>query len=199
LKIHEQIHVKFFPHPGNIFFLRSELERKPSLLDQVQAAKQRSKESSRNLLKKMGSRSQLDLEEEPGEEENPEAPSFSRFKVAFDNLLQDGDFSKTKKEEITKLPNNQKWEMLKQYKSSTLDMLVKFSRQNSTQKNISFFPPTLGNIFFSQQILIFLVSPKKGNVTQTYQKIGSTRLCFTSQRLEESLRQRYTSPAHSIT
>ena len=99
-----------------------ELERRGSLLEQVSAIKAKSKAIRKSESVK--SMSEI-MEDESEMEENSEAPSFSKYKVAFDNLLQDGDFSKNKKEEISKLPNSQKWEMLKQYKSSTLDMLVR--------------------------------------------------------------------------
>ena len=99
-----------------------ELERRGSLLEQVSAIKAKSKAIRKSESVK--SMSEI-MEDESEMEENSEAPSFSKYKVAFDNLLQDGDFSKNKKEEISKLPNSQKWDMLKQYKSSTLDMLVR--------------------------------------------------------------------------
>ena len=38
--------------------------------------------------------------------------------------MTDGDFSRTKKEEMSKLTTDQKWQLLKEYKSSTLDMMV---------------------------------------------------------------------------
>ena len=50
-------------------------------------------------------------------------PSFSKFKFAFDSLLEEQDFSKKKKEMLKKLPETEKWTLLTQYKGSTLELL----------------------------------------------------------------------------
>lgn len=54
---------------------------------------------------------------------SPAVPSFSKFKFAFDSLLEEADFSKQKKTVLKKMPDNEKWKLLTQYKGSTLDML----------------------------------------------------------------------------
>ncbi|KYQ92217.1 RasGEF domain-containing protein [Tieghemostelium lacteum] len=50
-------------------------------------------------------------------------PSFSKFKPVFEQLLEDQDFSKKKRENLQKLSKQEKWNLLLQYKNSTLKML----------------------------------------------------------------------------
>ncbi|KAF2076346.1 hypothetical protein CYY_002352 [Polysphondylium violaceum] len=50
-------------------------------------------------------------------------PSYSKFKGTFDQLLEEQDFSKKKRETLNKLSKEQKWNLLLQYKNSTLKML----------------------------------------------------------------------------
>eukprot|EP01132_Coremiostelium_polycephalum_P007586 gene7586-9327_t len=50
-------------------------------------------------------------------------PSFSKFKGSFDQLLEEQDFSKKKRESLQKLSKEQKWNLLLQYRNSTLKML----------------------------------------------------------------------------
>jgi hypothetical protein len=53
-----------------------------------------------------------------------QTPDFRKFKAAFDSLMEESDFSKNKKEEVSKYSTDKKWQLLKEYKSSTLNMLV---------------------------------------------------------------------------
>eukprot|EP00013_Stygamoeba_regulata_P005514 CAMPEP_0177637074 /NCGR_PEP_ID=MMETSP0447-20121125/4778_1 /TAXON_ID=0 /ORGANISM="Stygamoeba regulata, Strain BSH-02190019" /LENGTH=1732 /DNA_ID=CAMNT_0019138979 /DNA_START=143 /DNA_END=5342 /DNA_ORIENTATION=+ len=53
------------------------------------------------------------------------AMPFSKFKGAFDNLLEEQDFSNKKREALKKLPAQEKWALLTQYKGSTLELLRK--------------------------------------------------------------------------
>ena len=52
------------------------------------------------------------------------APQFKQFKNAFENLLEQQDFSKQKQDMLMKMPDDQKWSLMKQYKGSTLDLIV---------------------------------------------------------------------------
>lgn len=51
-------------------------------------------------------------------------PAYSKFKAAFESLLEGQDFSKKKKETLQKMSKEQKWTLLTQYKDSTLYLLV---------------------------------------------------------------------------
>jgi len=79
------------------------------------------------------------------EKEKEDIPSYSKFKYAFERMLvraflfgmlalpvahtdvtlqTQQDFSTKRQETLKKLPPNQKWKLLTQYKGSTLEMLV---------------------------------------------------------------------------
>lgn len=58
-------------------------------------------------------------------------PTYSKFKGAFNSLLDEQDFSTKKKEILKKMSTEQKWNLLTQYKGSTLELLRK---NNKTQK-----------------------------------------------------------------
>ncbi|KAL6065502.1 Receptor-like protein kinase 2 [Balamuthia mandrillaris] len=70
------------------------------------------------------------VEDKASEDKN--IPSYSKFKVAFDRLLSEQDFSNRRKETLKKLPANQKWKLLTQYKGSTLEMLASSSKTKTT-------------------------------------------------------------------
>ena len=51
-------------------------------------------------------------------------PAYSKFKGAFESLLEGQDFSKKKRELLQRMSKEQKWSLLTQYKDSTLHLLV---------------------------------------------------------------------------
>ncbi len=51
-------------------------------------------------------------------------PAYSKFKGAFESLLEGQDFSKKKKEHLQRMSKEQKWSLLTQYRDSTLHLLV---------------------------------------------------------------------------
>eukprot|EP01114_Cavostelium_apophysatum_P007339 TRINITY_DN1942_c0_g1_i1.p1 TRINITY_DN1942_c0_g1~~TRINITY_DN1942_c0_g1_i1.p1 ORF type:complete len:1639 (+),score=512.30 TRINITY_DN1942_c0_g1_i1:223-5139(+) len=82
---------------------------------------------------KIARQSSKEKEKEEKEKESAEAiPSYSKFKTTFDSFVEESDFSKEKKETLTKLSSDKKWNLLKEYKSSTLDMLKSGDKKGAT-------------------------------------------------------------------
>jgi len=72
------------------------------------------------------------------EKEKEDIPSYSKFKYAFERMLTQQDFSTKRQETLKKLPPNQKWKLLTQYKGSTLEMLkdTRFSKGSRTKTGL---------------------------------------------------------------
>lgn len=58
------------------------------------------------------------------EDEREDVPAFSKFKNVFESFMEELDLSKTKKDAISKMSPDKKWFFMREYKQSTLNLLV---------------------------------------------------------------------------